>query len=41
MEGSIESNKDRVHWESEGPLKAVWVGGLQINGLVHEETFEN
>ena len=26
---------------SNGPLKAVWVGGVQINGLVHLITEEN
>ena len=27
--------------ESNSPLKTVWVGGVQINGLVHKETEEN
>ena len=27
--------------ESDGPLKAVWVGGVQINELVHTVTEEN
>ena len=28
-------------WGSNGPLKAVWVGGVQITGLVHLITEEN
>ena len=27
--------------ESNSPLKTVWVGGVQINGLVHKKTEEN